>query len=263
MHLHMLMTLFNLIDLLRRRLRAGNAASLMALLAFGVPSVNAATAFDGYVGHLGGVAVNIPRAYGRFLEYDGDPNFMERRKGAALPRDYRSAIRGFAFEAHYPDMAVLDIRNPDATPREDLSTSRWLRVLVWANSDFTVDSDTYMDRVTKEIRMTGADPYREEPELVYGLRSFSNITGDERHVRVWGEKRYLEVGKDGKTLTHITCKVSVYTSSSCAMTFVLDPAMHAKIRVSFRKGLLEDWREIKASVTKIMLGFAVANRSGT
>jgi hypothetical protein len=44
------------------------------------------------------------------------------------------------------------------------------------------------------------------------------------------------------------------------MTFVLDPAMHAKIQVTFRTGPLEDWREIKTSVSKIMLGFAVANK---
>ena len=77
-----------------------------------------------------------------------------------------------------------------------------------------------------------------------------------------GERRNLEVGKDGETLTFIACKVSVYASSGCSMTFVLDPAMHAKIKVSFRKGLLENWREIKTSGSKIMLGFAIANRTG-
>lgn len=247
---------------LRYRLLTRGAACFVTLLPCTGLLASAAPAPNGYVGHLGGVPVNIPRAYGRFLEYEGDPNFMEQRKGDMQPRDYHSGIRGFAFEVHFPDMAVLDVRNPDATPKETLSSSRWMRVLVWANSDFRVDSETYMVRMTKEVRLTGPDPYREEPGLVHGLRAFSNIKDDERHVGGSGERRYLEVGKDGKTLTHIACKVSVYASSSCAMTFVLDPAMHAKIRVTFRKGLLEDWRKIKASVSKVMLEFAVANASG-
>lgn len=44
------------------------------------------------------------------------------------------------------------------------------------------------------------------------------------------------------------------------MFFVLDPAMHASVQVSFRKGLLEDWREIKTSVSKILLGFAIESK---
>ena len=262
MQLHMQTTSSNLFGWFRHRTHAYGMACVVALLACAALPASAAPQPDSYVGHLGGVPVSIPRTYGRFLEYDGDPNFMEKRKGEAPPRDYKSGIRGFAFEVHFPDMAVLDVRNPDATPKETLSTRRWMRVLVWANSDFRVDSETYMVRMTKEVRLTGPDPYREEPGLVHGLRAYSNIKDDERHVGGSGERRYLEVGKDGKTLTHIACKVSVYASSSCAMTFVLDPAMHAKIQVTFRKGLLEDSREIKTSVSKIMLGFAVSDKSG-
>lgn len=262
MQSHMLTTSSNPFGRLRHRFYACRLACVVALVACAVLPASAAPPPDGYVGHLGGVPVNIPRAYGRFLEYDGDPNFMEKRKGEAQPRGYNSGIRGFAFEVHFPDMAVLDVQNPTATPKETLSTRRWMRVLVWANSNFSVDSETYMVRMTEEVRVTGPDPYREEPTLVYGLRAFSNIKDDERHVGGSGERRYLEVGKDGKTLTHIACKVSVYASSSCAMTFVLDPSMHAKIQVTFRKGLLEDWREIKTSVSKVMLGFVVSNKSG-
>jgi hypothetical protein len=252
-------TLSNRLGWFRHRRRVCGVACAVALLGCTDFSGSSGPPPDNYVGHLGGVPVKIPRPYGRFLEYDGDPHFMEKRKGAAPKRDYSSGIRGFAFEVHFPDMAVLDVRNRDATPKETMTTRRWMRVLVWANSDFEVDSETYMVRLTNEVKVTGVDPYREEPEPVYGLRSFSKIKDSEKHVGGSGERRYLEVGGDGKTLTHISCTVSVYASSSCSMIFVLDPAMHAKVQVSFRKGLLEDWREIKRSASEVMLGFVVAN----
>lgn len=249
----------NCLGWFRHRRRVCGVACAVALVGCTDFSGSSGPPPDNYVGHLGGVPVKIPRPYGRFLEYDGDPHFMEKRKGAAPKRDYSSGIRGFAFEVHFPDMAVLDIWNPDATPKETLATTRWMSVLVSANSDFTADSDTYMARVTERIRTTGDDPYREEPGLVYGLRSFSKIKDSEKHVGGTGERRYLEVDKDGKTLTVIACKVSVYASSGCSMYFVLDPAIHASIQVSFRKGMLEDWREIKRSASEVMLGFVVAN----
>lgn len=216
---------------------------------------------DIFVGHIGGVPVQIPKPYGRFLAYDGDPGLMEKREGPAPARDFRSGIRGFAFEVHYPDMTVRDASAPAAMAPEPISESRWLRVLVWANSDFRVDADTYMSRLAGDIRATG--PYKavKVDEPFHDLQMFVPSkehpgAAKSKYAGMYGETQYLEVGRNGKALTYIECANSPYASSPCAMYFVLDPAMHASIKVSFRKGLLQHWREIKMSVNDVMLGFA-------
>lgn len=255
----------------RRRMKGqvvGWFAALLASLAIPYCSSISTKPFvhpKEYVGHLDNIPVRVPRPYARFISYDGKPGFLEKYLGRQPKRNFQSGINGFAFEVHYPDLAVRDFLQPEATPKETISDSRWLRVSLVANSHFSVASDVYMARQNERIKLTGI--YRDVPldAPVYDLKAYR--PSDEhpevvknRYVGMGGENKYLDIGADGKTLTYITCSNREYASSPCTMSFTLDPAIHARIEVTFRKGLLENWKEIRAAASNIVLGFRVADQ---
>jgi len=42
------------------------------------------------IGDLGGIPVSIPQPIARFVEYEGDPHFLEPRKGSTPIRTFQS-----------------------------------------------------------------------------------------------------------------------------------------------------------------------------
>ncbi len=59
------------------------------------------------IGDLGGMPVSIPHHFAHFVEYEGDPRFLEPRKGTPPMRGYQSKLRSFGFEVRFPDMMPL------------------------------------------------------------------------------------------------------------------------------------------------------------
>lgn len=223
------------------------------------------------IGDLGGVPVSIPRPYANLVEYDGDPNFMEKRKGPPPRRTFQSRLRSFAFEIRYPDMAALTDETAKQKKLENSYTTMWLRVGLSSGSDY--GSPEVLERhISRKINLKQTfPPYRYEklPDPAFGLTVYAPVGFDEatRHSPSGGDYNdknvYFHRNQDGKADAYIECSNAVHAGASCRLKFNLAPVMRANVSVSFRKGLLPHWQEIQSSVTQVILGFRAEPSSST
>lgn len=216
------------------------------------------------IGHLGGVPVAIPRPFAHFVEYDGDPHFMERRKGPPPKRTYQSGLASFGFEIRYPDMAALTDQTEAQKKTENIYTNTWLRVGVSANSIYGGDTalETYIQFNVN--RKNPFPPYRYEklPEQVYGLTGYAPIGFDISKRRGMGSDYYdrniyFHRAPDGTADAYIVCSNVEHAAAPCELKFNTLPEMRVLVEVGFRKGLLPHWQEIRSSVKQVILGFRV------
>ncbi|ASL73310.1 hypothetical protein G7939_00570 [Ralstonia solanacearum] len=214
---------------------------------------------DPAVGHLGGIPVSIPRPYAHFLEYDGDPGFTEPRKGPRPERTFESGIRSFGFEVHYPDMEVASAKNLDKQKSESIYTTTWLTVGVSSNSfyggkDFPLGSVLAMK--FKKYK------YERSDEKNYELETYIPTNVDENKRQNGGGAAdmfdyNIHYHKDatGRVDAYITCSNMKHEAATCQQKFNLFPHMAADVSVTYRRGLLKDWREIQSSVSNVIFGF--------
>ncbi|MCT7317437.1 hypothetical protein N5I87_15630 [Ralstonia sp. CHL-2022] len=215
------------------------------------------------IGQLGGVPVSIPRDYAHFLEYDGDPGFMEQRKGARPERTFASSIRAFGFEVHYPDMRVPSSNTVEERRNSGIYTSMWLRVGVSSGQDYGSDGKNAPGVYVRGMK-DGFKKYKYERTGVneYGLETYVPINVDEaarqkgRGAADFADYNvYYHTDATGRVDTYIECHNDSHEAAPCKQKFNMFPEMAAHISVSYRRGLLKDWREIQSSVSKVILGF--------
>ena len=218
---------------------------------------------DPAVGHLGGIPVSIPRPYAHFLEYDGDPGFTEPRKGPRPERTFDSGIRSFGFEMHYPDMEVASAINLDKQVRKNIYTSPLLRVGINSNSfyggkDFPLGSVQTIK--FKKYRYERSDKKNYELETYIPI----NVDENERHkgggaADMFDYNIYYHKDATGRVDTYIKCINASHETAPCEQVFNLFPKIAADVSVTYRRGLLKDWREIQSSVSKVIFGFKKTN----
>ena len=215
------------------------------------------------IGHLGGVPVSIPRDYAHFLEYDGDPGFMEQGKGPRPERTFASGIRAFGFEVNYPDMRVASRENADERRNNSIYTSMWLRVGVSSGQDYGSDGKNAPGVYVQGMK-DGFKKYKYERAGVneYGLETYVPVGVDEAARKKGGGAAdfadyniYYHTDATGRVDTYIECHNDSHEAAPCKQKFNLFPEVAAHITVSYRRGLLKDWREIQSSVSKVILGF--------
>lgn len=220
-------------------------------------------------GELGGHAVSIRRPYADFLEYDGDPHWLERRRGPQPERTFASKISSFGFYIRYPEMEVLLDKSRQEKDKESIYTSNWLLVGVHSNSSYGSTGDTALEAYIQKIPMEKGFPYRYEklPVTIYGLTGYTPIGVDESlrdrpNGTDFNDRNiYFHRDAEGKANTYIECNNSKHAAAPCSLKFNLLPQLRAHVSVSFRKGLLPYWHEIQSSVSQIILGFRVKSAS--
>ncbi|WP_197326591.1 hypothetical protein [Ralstonia solanacearum] len=219
---------------------------------------------DPAIGHLGGTPVSIPRPYAHFLEYDGDPGFTEPRKGPRPQRTSESGIRSFGFEVHYPDMEVASAANLDKQKHESIYTSTWLNVSITSNSH-------YLGEYYPEGQVAGMDrnKYKYERAKIdeYGLETYIPINTKEKEQRnqigaadMADYNIYYHRNADNRVDTYIECSNVQHEAAVCEHRFNLFPEIKASITVSYRRGLLKDWKNIQSSISKIIINFKSKNQ---
>lgn len=217
------------------------------------------------IGDLGGVPVMIPKPYAHLVEYEGDPHFMERRKGPAPKRTYASRLSSFGFEVRYPDMAPLTVETEPQKKLENIYTRTWLRVGIDFKSSYAPNGDTALDRWIKSALAPDNIPYRYEklPDTVHGLTGYTpiGVTDEMRRNEKgtgWNDQNiYYHLKPDGKADAYIRCSNVTHAAAPCSLYFNLLPQMSIDVSVSLRRGLLPHWKEIQSSVTQVILGFRV------
>lgn len=228
------------------------------------------------VGDLGGIPVSIPPHVARFVEYEGDPHFLEPRKGDAPARNTQSKLRSFGFEVRFPDKVLLTPKTEQEKRKSNMYNTMWLDVgvsiepynnklglqrLVDAIPDRKWDAihskDTPIDLWKKK------HGYKRSPNPLYGLIVDEVYGYDEASrykfpgVDVADENIYHHVDKQEHVDTYIECHNVKHDAAPCNQIFILKSAKNAMIKVHYRIGLLPHWREIQDAVTQVILGFAI------
>ena len=218
----------------------------------------------GVVGHLGGVPVSIPKEFANFVEYDGDPGFLEKRNGLIPRRTFESGIRSFGFEIRYPDMAPENEQNWKEKRKESIYTTTWMSVGVLSNSHYQDRSKTRFAELARAWLKNASIFYRyeEQPEKVYGLTTYIPVNADllrrENGTNSLSDRNiYIHYVTDNDVDAYIDCSNRKHEAAQCNHSFGLEPTLKVSVKVSYRKGLLPYWQEIQGGITKVLLGFRV------
>lgn len=132
------------------------------------------------IGDLGGVPVDIPKELVRLVEYDGDPDWGEIRKGAVPERTYQSKINSFGFDIRYTDSVIYDgiggKISEEYDAQKNLPDSPWVSVGI--NSGNRYHSAGGIHRMGNDRINNDTYPrhpvfkYEKLPELQYGLEVY-------------------------------------------------------------------------------------------
>jgi hypothetical protein len=228
------------------------------------------------IGDLGGIPVSIPHSSARFVEYEGDPHFLESRKGPVSTRSFESKLRSFGFKVRFPDMGPLTEATRQEKRQSTIYNTMWL--------DVGVSVKPYYDELTLKRRLEASlsekwdathskdtppeiwknkHGYKTLPDPLYGL-VVNEVYGydDVKRYQIPGNDSgdkniYYHVDVHGKVDTYIKCSNIKHNAAPCNQEFILNSAKNTMVSVHYRIGLLPKWREIQASVTQVILSFAV------
>jgi len=225
------------------------------------------------IGDLGGMKVRIPKYYAEYVEYDGDPGFGEKRKGPRPERTFDSRLRSFGVDARFPDMKGQEnwkIR--DQRSRQSLKEDMWLRMTIISGEHYPGDGflDAHIRRTLfptdPNHKWYWWDTYERMPEDEYELEVW-RLSGMDPHtgkpardsIGVGIKDIYVHRDPSGHVDAHMDCsKPSVPKGIGiCELNMNLAPEAGVWIRVSFRRGLLPQWQQIKQSSRKLLLSFEV------
>jgi hypothetical protein len=216
----------------------------------------------GAIGHLGGVPVSIPKEFAHFVTYDGDPGFLEKRKGIKPERTYESGIRSFGFDIRYPDMMPVNSQTWKDMRSAHMDTTPWMFVAVNSNSHYQDRSKARMAVLAKVWLESDAALHRheEQQEKIYGLTAYipTNVDLSRREMGANLDRNiYIHRLENGGVDAYIACSNRNHEAAPCSHYFGLDPELKVSVDVSYRKGMLPYWREIQAGVSKVLLGFRI------
>lgn len=225
------------------------------------------------IGNLGGVKVRIPRACAEYVEYDGDPRFGEQRKGKIPERNSDSRLSSFGIDARFPEMTCKEndeLRKDYGRLRQD---NPWVSIGINAGDIYPklgAKASAYHEKLVAEsLREPTAfwfDNYEKLSGLVYGLDAYV-VTGIDPNTG--GPARESErvndvfFGRDesGVTDTYIRCSRTYVSGgvATCSMSFSLEPRAKVHVSVRFTRHRLYLWRDIRQSVSKLLLGYEIAS----
>lgn len=216
------------------------------------------------VGDLGGVPVTIPRHFANYVEYEGDPNFGEKRQGSKPERTHQSKLVSFGYYTRFPDMAgessaelIKDKRSysPAKTP--------WISVGI--NTGKNYPGDGFLDRTVHSVVET--------PNVILKYMNYEKLSTKEHGLTVHAaagidpktnkpyrehtdaEDVFVYRDKSGRVTASIRCSNRNVPAPPCTHDFSLEPDMHAKVYLSYRRSQLPQWREIQEAVKQQILGF--------
>lgn len=223
------------------------------------------------IGDLGGMKVRIPKHYAEYVEYDGDPGFGEKRKGPRPERTFDSRLRSFGVDARFPDMKGLESwKMRQERSRQPLKENMWLSIGIVSGEAYP--GDGFMDARVRRTLPTPNDSfkghwdytYERMPEDEYGLEVWrlSGIdprTGKPARESDTTRDMYVHRDLSGKVNTFIACgRPSVPTGiGNCKLEISLAQKAQVSVTVSFRRGLLPEWKRIQQSAFDLLLSFEV------
>jgi hypothetical protein len=228
------------------------------------------------VGDLGGMPVRIDRHIVRYVEYDGDPGWGEKRKGPPPERTHASRLNSFGFYVRYPDMGSLDkpeLRadfdryHPNMTPMEYGLRDKdpWLDGGIQSGSRYP--GHGFLDRlyegtIPNPDQQSIMDQMIPEPSSIKGLELFvargnAPATGKPWRYEGTGDI-YIHHDRKGKVTTYIRCSYLRGTQrySLCTQEWSMEKhGVNIDVSVTYVPLYLPQWQNIQAKVSQFVLNF--------
>jgi uncharacterized membrane protein required for colicin V production len=247
-----------------------HAELLLSTREYKNPPEKRAPQFD--IGDLGGMLVKIPSYFPTLVEYNGDPGWGENMNGRykTPQRTQSSKIMSFGFDVRYPDMvgkATPELRK-DYRERSIFNTT-WIRVGVRSGEIFP--GPGFMNRSTNGINDNPFGPFKyiEKEKDTQSIDGLTLLVADGVNPKTkipyrmgeYIDDIYLHRNARGDILTYINCSNRPIDSAPCRHDFSLEPHANAWIIVSYRRGLIANWKSIQESVKNLILSFNINNKS--
>ncbi|MEJ7686962.1 MAG: hypothetical protein WKG52_08230 [Variovorax sp.] len=226
---------------------------------------------EAVIGDLGGVPVSIPREYARLVEYEGDPHWLEKPKGAKPVRTFESKLTSFGILAHYPDMKPLSKETQESYRTTRFRDSEWISMGVVAGSNLRFGNDP-LDR-PYESRVPGHEPHPfftyEQLPMVHGMTPYQavkdigpNLILDDENRSHSAYNHILYFARENdKIVAFIKCGSGLAAApggtKTCEHHFVFWPEMKAQAELRYAPDFLPNWRSYQASYRALLLGFRV------
>lgn len=230
--------------------RVGTERSRVAALP-PIPSANAVA--PATAGNLGGVPVQIPARYAHFVEYDGDPNFMQRRRKPIPERTLMSGIRSFGFEVGFDE---VNARLAPDLPTQQPASVHKLFVGVNSNSYFGTDQQivALVDSASQRLGLR----YQRTPDEFPALESYKPLF-DPAQAKMKAPRRsidlYVHRNTEGEAEIYIECRNNEPARANCNLHFLMTPGMRTAVKVSFPRRALPHWSQLTRCVRAKMLEF--------
>lgn len=220
------------------------------------------------IGDLGGVPVEIPRAYVYIVSFNQALGWLDKIPLLRPERTYQSKLRGLGFEVRYPDMAPVEVQTQE---EKNIFKTPWMRVIINTGEHYGSagvralenHKKYYLDssrRCTSKCFI-----YVPLPDKIYGLTGYtptgSGVDIEKRSVNygrgtdLRDRNIYFYQDKAGRVTTFIECSNRDHEAARCKHYFNLEPFMRANVYVTYRKGLLPHWQEIQTSVSDLIYSF--------
>ncbi|MFZ6708171.1 hypothetical protein ACO0LN_03540 [Undibacterium sp. TC9W] len=228
-------------------------------LALASSSAHPSLAKHEVVGDLGGISVRIPSHFAKYAEYEGDPGWSGKRIGPTPIRDTKSKLVSFGFDIRYPDMAGLS--SPDLRKNKEafsIFNTPWLRGIVTTGVNF--GDGGFLQRMSESMGKMGSLQFEKQKEKQFGLEVYTPIGVDpqtrnpQKHIDD-DKDLYIFRDENGVVQTYIECTNINHDAAPCKQFFFLLPRAKAKITLSYRRGLLSEWKQMQDSVGQLILGF--------
>lgn len=228
---------------------------------------NSSSKHEHIFGILGGASVAIPKHLAQLVEYDSDPYFPSAAENQMQSSSNRS-LRSFGFEINYPEFLLNNqIKISNQYESQMIASKYLVRASVISGENFgkngSVGLQTRVDwylneKITKfkyvPMKRKTFGLFGYEPEIINTSKSeFSGVV-DMRDKNIYV---YRDEENDVKTL--IECTNVNHENAHCVQTFLLLPEMKAKVRITYRKEHLSNWKNIQRDISEFIFSFRTYN----
>ncbi|MGI4778987.1 MAG: hypothetical protein ACRYGA_12850 [Janthinobacterium lividum] len=216
------------------------------------------------IGDLGGLRVTFPPEFVRNAEYEGDPEFGHKRVGPKPERTHQSSLVSLGFDVRYPEIAAMSAEETRMDKSNyTIYNTPWLSVHITAGVDF--GDGQFLERMTAHMNRDADFQFEKLLEKFHGLDVYTSTTADvaKRDRDAQGVYRndmrdvniYIHYDKNHKVDAFIRCNNVNHQAAPCEHDFFLAQGIRARVVVNYRRGMLNNWEEIQASLKKLIFKY--------
>lgn len=217
--------------------------------------------------NLGGVKVNIPNYFADYVEYDPAPVGLNKEKNYKKVDGDLPKITSFGFDVRYPDMEGKSTPELlDSFINKKIRTSQW--ILVGFNSGNNYKSPGGINRMALGMISISNESnprswwniYEKLSDKQYGLDVYvhpgiDGETGISYRNHRNANDVFFKKNDNGEVITYIKCSNRDIPSAPCTHHFDLEPKIKSTVRIVYRRGLLQEWKNIQDKVEEKVLSF--------